>query len=67
MLQHHQLGPEEERPRGRLPSVRTGDPPPAVGFGNMTMERVTEQQLDLPACELDLVAKNGPPKFVTCN
>lgn len=45
-------------------------PPPAVGFGNMTKERVTVtagQQLDLPACELDLVAKNGLPKFVTCN
>lgn len=47
MLQHHHFGPDEERPlglrarRGRLPSVRTGDPPPAVGFGNMTMERVT--------------------------
>lgn len=33
MLQHHHFGPEEERPlglrarRGRLPSVRTGDPP----------------------------------------
>lgn len=51
MLQHHHFGPDKERPlglhtrRGRLPSplpsVRTGDPPPAVGFGNMTMERVT--------------------------
>lgn len=33
MLQHHHFGPDEERPlglrarRGRLPSVRTGDPP----------------------------------------
>lgn len=44
-------------------------PPPAVGFGNMTMKRVTVTvgAAARAIFQLDLVAKNGLPEFVTCN
>lgn len=74
MLQHHHFGPDEERPlglrarRGRLPSVRTGDPP--------SRSRLREYDdgtshshsgcggSSSSISQLDLVAKNGlPNKF----
>lgn len=74
MLQHHHFGPDEERPlglrarRGRLPSVRTGDPPSRSRlreYDDGTSHSHSGSGSSI--FQLDLVAKNGLPKLVTCN